>query len=260
VLTASQLLARAGKLTGSRIAALMRGDAAAVLRLYKEMIGEGEPEDLTGNWHVRLGELTEALNLEWFERKNGPLSRRGEVVVHPVLPWAAVTLDAWCDALKCPVECKHVGGHEPLELIIDRYQPQMQWQMECLMADQCALSVIIGANEPVVEFIPRDPEYASEMVKRGDQFMGFARRREPPVVLPAAVPPVDACRVYDMTGNNQWASQATDWLTTKPAADINRDTSITLKSLVPADAKRCEGHGITISRNRVGHLSLRRTA
>jgi hypothetical protein len=50
------------------------------------------------------------------------------------------------------------------------------------------------------------------------------------------------------------------WLTSKLAADLNRDASITLKSLVPADAKRCDGHGITISRNRVGHLSLRRTA
>jgi hypothetical protein len=30
-----------------------------------------------------------------------------------------------------------------------------------------------------------------------------------------------------------------------------------LKELVPADAKKCTGHGVFISRNRAGNLSLR---
>ena len=75
--------ARKGKLTASRIACLMTGNAAAIMQLYLEMIGEGEPEDLSAVWPVRLGEATEALNLEWFERRNTILSRHGEVVVHP---------------------------------------------------------------------------------------------------------------------------------------------------------------------------------
>jgi hypothetical protein len=51
-----RLLALAG-----RIACLMTGDREAILRLYQEMIGEAEPEDLSGVWAVRLGEATEAL-------------------------------------------------------------------------------------------------------------------------------------------------------------------------------------------------------
>ena len=74
-LSAAQLAARAGKLTSSRVACLMTGDAEKILRLYREMIGEATEDDLSGVWAVRLGETTEALNLEWFERKNSPVSR-----------------------------------------------------------------------------------------------------------------------------------------------------------------------------------------
>ena len=70
-------------------------------------------------------------------------------MTHPTPTYA--TLDGWIDVLECPIECKHDGGREPLEVIVERYQPQMQWQMECTGADQCALSVIMGASEPVVQ-------------------------------------------------------------------------------------------------------------
>ncbi len=258
MLSAAQLKAREGKLTASRVACLMTGDAAKIMALYQEMIGEGEPEDLSHVWPVRLGEATEQLNLDWFEAKNGsPLTRRGEVVTHPVYPWAAATLDAWSEELRCPVECKHVGGREPLEVIIDRYQPQMQWQMEVTRADECALSVIMGANEPVVEFIPRDPEYGAEMVLRGRQFMHCVETRRAPVALPAVPAPADASKVYDMSLNNSWAIRAEEWLRNYDAAEIVKAAEKTLKSLVPADAKKCFGHEVQITRDRAGRLSLR---
>lgn len=256
-LTAEQIKAREGKLTASRVAVLMNGDAAGILQLYQEMIGENEPENLDHIWAVRLGSLTESLNLDWFEMKGGRLSQRGIVVVHKKFPWAAATLDAWSDELNCPVETKHVGGREPLEVIIDRYQPQMQWQMEVTGAEQCALSVIMGAREPVVEFIERDAAYASEMLARGSQFMDFVRRRQPPVVLPAVPPPCDPTKIIDMTGSNQWADRAHEWLTTKGAAETCKTAEKVLKALVPENAKRCHGHSIQITRDRAGRLSLR---
>jgi hypothetical protein len=96
-LTATQQAARVGKLTGSRIACLMTGDAQKILQLYLEMIGEAEPEDLRHVWAVRLGEATEQLNLDWFQEKNRLLvTRRGEVVIH-ANGWAACTLDGWVE-------------------------------------------------------------------------------------------------------------------------------------------------------------------
>lgn len=257
MLSAAQLKAREGKLTASRVACLMTGDAPKIMALYREMLGEDEPENLDHVWPVRLGSTTEQLNLDWFEMKNGPLTRRGEVVVHRKHEWAAATLDGWSDDIGCPVETKHVGGREPLEVIIERYQPQMQWQMEVTGASLCALSVIMGANEPVVEFIERDVAYAAEMVKRCQQFMSCVRQRIEPVALEPVAPPADATKIIDMTGNNTWASSALEWLSTRHAADLCKDAEKILKGSVPVDAKKALGHGVQITRDRAGRLSLR---
>jgi putative phage-type endonuclease len=250
--------ARAGKLTASRVACLMEGNAEAILRLYQEMIGEEQPENLDDVWPVQLGNATEQLQLDWFERKQRQIvSRRGEVVIHPSLPWAAATIDGWVDELRCPIEVKHTSGREPAEVLVARYSPQVQWQMEVCGADQCAFSIIFGAAEPVVDFLERDDGYIREMIERGRQFMSFVERRVPPVVLPPVPAPIIADKSYDMTASNEWCSYAIEWLTTRDAAGINEDSSKLLKSLVPADAKKAHGAGVSITRNRAGHLSLR---
>lgn len=258
MLTTEQIAARQGKITASRIACLMRGDKEAIMRLYREFVG-GEPtEDLSRIWPVQLGACTEKLNLDWFEAKNGLLSRRGEVVGHPVLPWAAATLDAWSPSLSCPVEVKHVGGREPLETIIERYQPQCQWQMECTRASRCAISVIQGADEPIIEYINVAPDYAVEMIKRGEQFMACVASRTPPVVLDPVPVPVSATRSVDMTGNNAWANYASVWLEHEGHISIAKEAEKLLKTAVPADARVCGGHGVRITRDRAGRLSLRK--
>src|SRR5262249_19570958 len=143
--------------------------------------------DLSDVWPVRLGNISEKLNLEWYERKvydyGSVVTRMGHVVVHPEQEYFAATLDGWDTILRCPIECKHCGGREPLEVIIDRYQPQMQWQMYVTGAQQCALSVILGANEPVVEYIDRDEEYIKEMVTRAAAFLLCVKTQTPPVAL-----------------------------------------------------------------------------
>ena len=258
MLTPEQIAARKGMMTASRIAPLMTGDVEAIMRLYQEMVGELEPEDLTGLWPVRLGEATEALNLEWFERKNNlKLAGHGVFIKSARFAWAGATLDAWCEELTCPVEAKHVGGREPLEVIIDRYQPQMQWQMMVTEAEQCALSVILGANEPVVEFIPRDNDYIGIEIDRAAQFMEFVHRGEAPIALEPVPPPADAQKIYDMTGDNVWGTYSNLWLETRLAASSNADASKVLKEKVPADAKKCFGNGVQITRDRAGRLSLR---
>lgn len=257
-LNAAQIARRQGKLTASRVACLMTGDREKIHRLWLEMIGEELPEDLSHIWAVRLGECTEQLQLNWYEEKHRQeVTRRGEIVVHPDLEWAACTLDGWITELDCPLEVKHVGGREPLEVVIDRYMPQMQWQMTVTRSSQCALSIIVGANAPVVEFISYHGEYAVEMVKRGSMFMECVEQRRPPVELPAVPSPVDAKATYDMTGSNEWASYAVQWLDTHQASIDNEESSKILKAMVPPDAHKCHGHGVRITRDRAGRLSLR---
>jgi hypothetical protein len=257
-LTPEQHRLREGKLTASRVSALMGGDAAKILNLWREMIGDPAfvAEDLSGVWPVRLGEATEALNLEWYSRKHGKISRMGEVVTgNP--SWMAATLDAWDIEHACPVEAKNVGGREPLETIIARYAPQTTWQMMITESKQCALSVIMGANEPIVEFLPFDAEYAAELMKRAKQFMACVESLTPPVALPAITAPVIAAKIYPMDGNAEWKAQAERWVQSYGAAQIAKEAETKLKALVPADAAKAIGHGITITRNRAGSLALR---
>lgn len=260
-LTKSQRAARKGKLTASRISVLMTGDAQGILDLWREMTDDPTwaPTDLSDVWPVRLGECTEPLNLEWYNRAYGRdvLTRHGEVVQHPTLPWAACTLDAWDSALECPVEAKMVGGREPLEIIIERYAPQMQWQMECTGATQCALSVIFGTNAPIIEYLDRDQAYIDEMVTRGKQFMQHVEKRTPPVVLPPVPAPTMAHRIIDMSASNAWGENAFTWLENKPAAEKCKEAEKLLKALVPDDAKKAFGHKVRITRDRAGRLSLR---
>jgi predicted phage-related endonuclease len=98
MLTKEQIDKRRGRMTASRVSALMTGDKEKIMRLYREMIGEEVEEDLSNVWPVQLGSATEQLNLDWFQKKNGLLvTRRGEVVVHPQHDWAAATLDGWVE-------------------------------------------------------------------------------------------------------------------------------------------------------------------
>lgn len=255
-LTAAQIEARRGKLTASRVGVLMKGDAAGILQLYRELIGEAEPEDLSRVWPVQLGSATEQLNLDWYEAKTGQrVTRRGEVVCNT--DWSAATLDGWIEDLRSPIECKHVGGREPMEVVVERYQPQMHWQMICTGSQECALSVIMGASEPIVEFVLRDNEYARELWVRGFQFMEFVRTRKPPVALDPVAAPVPRGRVYDMSTSNLWVSQATDWLANYKAAEVAKDAEKALKEIVPADAVKCTGAGVQITVNRAGAKSLR---
>lgn len=157
-----------------------------------------------------------------------------------------------------PIEAKHVGGREPLEVIVDRYQPQLQWTMFVTGAKQIALSVIFGANQPIVEYIDRDDDYIAELVSRGRQFMSFVERRIPPVILPPAPSPVIAMKTVEMDDDPAWKQAAEQWLQSFGAAQTARDSEKILKSLVPEDAKKATGAGVTITRDRVGRLSLRK--
>lgn len=254
-LSAEQLKARENKLTASMVKVLMTGTAEELISLWKQILGMEEGPDLSGIWPVRLGEATEALNLAWYERKHGKLKRVGEVVIGDP-NWMAATLDGWDNYRKCPIECKHVGGREPLETIIARYMPQCHWQMMVTGAKECALSVIMGANEPIVEYIPYNPEYAKELMTRATAFMLCVETLNPPAALPAVEPPPLPIKEYDMTGNDTWRGLADRWIQSYGAAALAESAAKAIKTLTPADAQKAFGHGICVVRNRAGALRL----
>jgi len=258
-LNADQLAQRAGKIGASDIGIIVSGDVIKIDKLWREKIGDQEPDDLSRKWAVYRGTHTEQMHLNWIEEvERQSITRRGDSVTHYRYEWACCTLDGWIDDLQCPIEVKWTNGNEPVDpVIIERYTPQCQWQMEITGADQCVLSVVMGADEPILNIIKRDADYAGLLLERGWNFIQHVRNRTPPVNLPEVPVPVDATKIIDMTGNNEWANQAGIWLDLRDSAAAYDDAAKILKSLVPPDAKKCFGHGTVITRSKLGYLSLR---
>lgn len=260
MLTQEQIKLRAGKLTASRVGILMSGNEAKIYDLWREVCGDPEyvAPDLSRIWPVQLGSHTEVLNLDWYALKRGvEVTRRGEVVIHPKFDWAAATLDGWDDSECVPIETKHVGGREPLDRILARYCAQFHWQMIVTETKYLFASIIEAANEPLIERIEFDHDYAAELWQRAVKFMGHVETLTAPVPMPAVVSPVSADILYDMTGRNEWADSAVVWLDTYVASKKAIAAEKALKILVPSDAKVCRGHGVEVSRDRAMRLSLR---
>ena len=258
-LTKSQLTQRENKLTASRVACLMTGDKAKILNLWKELVGDPGyvDEDLSDIWAVQLGSATEELNLDWYERrKKVKVTRRGEVVTMLKPTYFAATLDGWDDSRACPIECKNVGGFEKPDVILQRYQPQLQWQMLVTGTSECAFSVIAGAREPVVDYISADRAYIAEMVSRAEKFMECVRDLKPPFEFDPVIAPVVPTKEVDMTGSNQWGNLAAMWLDYKSYAKIYDDAVEQIKLLTPKDAVRAYGHSIEVRRDRAGRLKI----
>jgi predicted phage-related endonuclease len=260
-LTPEQKAARQGKLTASSIGSLVSGDKERIMNLWREMVGDPgyvEP-DFSDNWPVRLGEVTEGLNLDWYEKKHGvSLTRRGEVVIHPDHDWAAATLDGFDPVLLCPVETKHVGGWEKTETIIQRYFPQMTWQMECTKSNKCAISIIAGAAEPYVEYVNYDKDYADELMARANRFMNHVwMMTEPVIIEPAPIyVPHEQMRELNLTTNNAYAEAADDWLLNRGHAEKFAKSVEAIKGMVPADVRRIYGRGLQAKRAKNGSIRI----
>src|SRR5215472_10190825 len=260
MLTDEQVKLRKGRLTASNVGVLMRGEGGPIYRLWQELTDHPDyvPEDFSKVWPVQLGNCTEKLNLQWAEYKYGPIGRQGEVVYAFDPGWAACTLDGWLMNHAAAIECKHVGGREPYEVVLERYQPQLQWICHCCDCREVAFSVIIGANEPLIEFIPRDIQYLThELIPRAEAFMQHVFNKTEPVDMPRVPGPTLIKKVYDMHDHPQWQVSASLWLQAHGAAETARDNEKILKTLMPAAAKMAHGCGVCITRNRAGYMSLR---
>lgn len=262
-LSEQQMAARDGKLTASRVGILMSGDAEKITNLWKELVGDPSfvPEDISGKWPVYLGSHTETLHLDWIERQRGyQLTRRGEVVVHPHHAWASCTLDAWDQNAKAPIETKHVNNFSKPADVVERYMPQLHWQMLCTGSSRALLSMIVGANEPLEQAVELNPEYAAILMGRAHQFWRCVETLTPPVDLPVVAAPVapEKYRKVDMSGSNSWTEHAANWLANKEAAKTFDKAVDEIKALIEADIGEATGAGVVAKRSKTGAITIKK--
>src|SRR5215471_8112446 len=228
--TPAQLEDRKNYLNASEVRPLMTSDAKGLMTLWRIKTGRELPEDLDWVWAVGVGQRTEDYQLDWRERNGGiSISRRQHRVFHSLHPQFAATLDGWHDTLDCPVEVKHVNGREPIEVVIERYQPQLHFQMMCSNTRQCAFGVAKCLEDPLpFEFIELDDAYGKELLLRAQRFWEHVKRDTPPVLQPPVPPPPDKWVDYNMAGNDIWRRFAAQWLQTRGAAESCKEAEKTL--------------------------------
>ena len=246
---------------GSDAPRLMGRDDAAVLDLWQEKRGEAPPSDLSAVLPVQMGSFTEPLNLDWYELTTGrAVDREQEQVIHPSLGFVRVTLDgATTTEAGAPaiLQAKHVNAFSKIEDVVARYQPQVQLEMASTGMNWAVLSVFLGTMKYECVEIPADGGYQYELLAAIEHFWSCVKSGNLPVAPQVAVPAPTNFRAVDMTGSNEWASSAAEWLANKDAAKTFETAAKSLKAMVEDDVDRAYGHGIEIKRSKVGALSVK---
>lgn len=255
---------RAERLTASFLNALMAGNAEAILNKWRQLIGDPKyaPEDLSESWPAQFGLYMEPFALDWHQRKTGlALTRRGEFVQHPDLPYVSCTLDAWREADNTAIDAKAVGQWMRLDEVVPYYTPQILCQMRCVRAAAGALLIVHGGAEPREFAVDVDPGFEALMWDRAAQFWRCVETFTPPVPLPRIVPP-EKWRSIDLaTENPNWKAEMIGhlaaWRETKGAAELHEESKTSVKKLTPDDVGRIDYAGLRVSRARNNAVSIR---
>jgi len=245
---------------GSDARIIMGGDENALLRLWREKRGEIEPEDLSGNLIVQLGNVTEELNRLWYQRNTGQVitdvQRR---VFHPVKQWMAATLDGRVEGTGAIFEAKFMLPWTfSEEAAAEKHMAQLQHNMWVTDARTAALSIITGGGKWVEMTIPADPLYQHLLLTAEKKFWRCVETGEPPRLFGVEPPRprIEAIRIADMSGSNSWAEFAGLFCHTRAAYLEHDAAKAELKKLMPEDAKEAVGHGVRARRSKSGAISF----
>ena len=167
---------------GSDARIIMGNDEAALLRLWREKRGEGEPEDLSRNLIVQLGLATEELNRRWYEANTGQaIADVQRQVRHPAIRWMAATLDGRVEATGAVFEAKFMLPWSfSEEAAAEKYMPQLQHNMWVVASRAAVLSVISGGGKWVEITTHADPLYQHLIVTAERKFWRCVESRRAP--------------------------------------------------------------------------------
>lgn len=245
---------------GSDARTIMGADEAALVRLWREKRGEVQPEDLSGNLIVQLGNATEDLNRRWYETNTGltvkDVQRR---VRHPVNRWMGATLDGVVGASGAVYEAKFMLPWSfSEEGAAEKHMAQLQHNMWVINAREASLSIITGGGKWVHLQIVADPLYQHLLLTAERKFWRCVETGETPHLfgVEAPRPRIEAVRVIDMTGSNAWAEFAGIYFRTRLPFLEHEAAKAELKKLVPEDAKEASGHGLRAKRSKSGAISF----
>jgi len=261
-LSPEQIAKRIHSIGGSDANTIMSGNSEWVTDLWLEKRGEKEHANLDDVLPVRMGQFTEPFNAYWFEKATGRqvLDSRYEVTCLKS-PWRTATLDGvlYSDddimyVAEAVFEAKHVNAFSKMDEVQAKYMPQLHHNMDCLGVKKAVLSVFKGTMEYHWFEIEYDELYAIDLFRAEEHFWSCVKTGEPPVAIEVEVPAPDKLRTVDMTGNNEWAAAAADFIENQAASKMFEASKKNMKALIAKDVGIATGHGIKAARDKRGAL------
>ena len=270
-----QLEQRRKKLNASEMKRVMDGDW---YDLYLEKVGEAEPEDLSDNFAVQLGVITEGLNLEWLNKEYPDLlvqyNTTGPASLQCNFKFISATPDGYCwiDGKKAVVDAKHThpfSGDEygsAEERVIETYKWQMMTQMFCTDTRTSVISPIYGNHFGNYIVINWNEDMVSDMLAQASRFWKHVELKEPPA-NPDAIPgpaltsnDMRVVRDGDFQSWNcygEWIEAIPSFIQTEEASKQFNSIKKQLKLLVPEDVKELEGGRLVAKRDKRGRITLK---
>jgi predicted phage-related endonuclease len=245
---------------GSDARIIMGADEVALIRLWREKRGEVEPEDLSGNLIVQLGNATEPLNRAWYERNTGrAITDVQRWVRHPVNRWMAATLDGRVEETDAVFEAKFMLPWSfSEEAAAEKHMAQLQHNMWVINSKSAALSIITGGGKWVEITVHADALYQHFLLTCEKRFWRCVQTGEQPrpYGIEPPSPRIEAVRIVDMSESNSWAEVAGLFRSTRSAFLEHERAKAELKGLMPEDAKEARGHGVRAKRSKSGAVSF----
>lgn len=256
-LTKEQLEFRLNGIGGSEANMIMSGDNQKVMDLWLVKTKQAQPEDLSSILPVQMGSYTEPFNRYWYEKVTGNrVTNDGETRISFDYSFMMCTLDGITHEGKAVWEAKHVSAFAKEEEILERYMPQLTHNMLVCGVETAVLSVFFGNHKHFFADVKLDKDYADQLITAETEFWRCVKNKiEPVIIVPKYEGPVE--RKVDMTGNNAWASAASDFVKTQKAAKDHESAKKLLKELVEPDVKEAYGHGIIASRSSNGAITIK---
>ncbi len=267
---------------------ILSGSWDRLYKLKKKMI---EPDDLSDNFKVQLGVLTEEFHLDWTVRRH--MAEHGDgwkwskfrddgsqhfakfqpdTFDHPPLLVShpdALIRDPLAKVM--PMEVKHTGRFKNADEAADFYMPQIQHHMICWDTNLLLFSVICGNDEPERIWVGASLEWREHYLTECEKFWQHIANNHPPApafydgAKAASVPtkvkdsvPLNGMRRISFEtlteGSNRAPTMIDDFIATKDAVKRHDAVKKEIKDLVPDDVKEVYGERLTIKRDARGAM------
>lgn len=174
---------------GSDIAAVMGVSRwKTPLQLYAEKTGQVEPEDLSNNEAVEMGNELEEVVARMFTKRTGMKVRKAPKIYYiPDLDYIKCQVDRLVEGTDELLECKTAGAWKAKEWegeeIPIEYTLQVNWQLGITGRKIGHIAVLIGGQKFLYKKIEFDADLFSTQKDAAIAFWEMVQKRIPPAVM-----------------------------------------------------------------------------